>query len=330
MGSTLARMFPPKFLPARDIPDLSGKIIVVTGGNAGIGYETVKQLVMKDAKVYMAGRSPDKAAAALKRLEEETNKTAIFLQLDLADLHSVRKAAETFLAQESKLDILFNNAGVMACPLADLTAQNYDLQFGTNVIGHFFFTELLIPVLTKSYEETKVPARVINTSSVGHLFAPGKGMEVASLQGGPERDAWVKKAGSIAGPWKLYGQSKMGNVFISNYFATTYSGVLVSCALHPGGIKTDLYKHTPGWQRLLTVFLFPAPCAPKFDGAYTQLWGATVAKPAQMNGEWLVPFGKVGAADKRSADTKIQEEVVAYIKEQIAGFERVREREVPK
>ncbi|KAJ7921419.1 NAD-P-binding protein [Mycena leptocephala] len=316
MGSILARISPPSFRPERDMPDLSGKIILVTGGNTGIGYETVKQLLLKNAKVYLAARSPEKASAAIKRLEEETKKSAIFIQLDLADLPSVRKAAETFLAQESRLDILFNNGGVMISPPEQLTAQNHDLQFGTNVIGHFFLTELLLPALTKSYEETKIPARIINTSSSGHTFAPGDGMDFVSLKGGPERDAWVKKKGSFLGPWALYGESKMGNVLVSNYYAKTHSDVLVSCSLHPGGIKTELQRHGAGWMQLLTnASLYPAPM-----GAYTQLWGATIATPAQITGQYLVPWGKVGKADKRSSNQKLEDEVIAYIREQIKDF----------
>ncbi|KAJ6476546.1 NAD-P-binding protein, partial [Mycena vitilis] len=274
----------------------------------GIGYETVKQLLMKNAKVYLAARSPDKAAAAIKRLEGETKKTAIFLQLDLADLLSVRKAAETFLAQESRLDILFNNGGVMISPPEMLTAQNHDLQFGTNVIGHFFFTELLLPALTKSYEETQVPARVINTSSSGHSFAPGIGMEFESLKGGPERDA------------ALYGESKIGNLFVSNYFAKTHKDVLVSCGLHPGGIRTELQRHGATWMQFLTnALLYPAPM-----GALTQLWGATstfrVNSILTQCTQYLVPWGKVGKADKRVSNQKLEDEVIAYVKEQVKGF----------
>ncbi|KAJ7809844.1 NAD-P-binding protein [Mycena olivaceomarginata] len=316
MGAVLARIFPPSFRPERDIPDLSGKIVLVTGGNTGIGYETVKQLLLKNAKVYLAARSVDKAAAAIKRLEGETKKSAVFLQLDLADLPSVRRAAESFLAQEARLDILFNNGGVMISPPDQLTAQNHDLQFGTNVIGHFFLTELLLPALAKSHEETKVPARIINVSSSGHTFAPGNGMDFVSLKAGPERDAWVKKKGSFMAPWALYGESKIGNIFISNYFAKTHADVLVSCALHPGGIRTELQRHAAGWQQVLSNYLlFPAPM-----GAYTQLWGATVATPAQITAQYLIPWGKVGKADKRTKDTKLEGEVIAYIRAQLEGF----------
>ncbi|KAJ7351283.1 NAD-P-binding protein [Mycena albidolilacea] len=316
MGAILARISPPKFRPERDVPDLSGKIIIVTGGNTGIGYETVKQLLLKNAKVYLAARSPEKAAAAIKRLEQETKKSAIFLQLDLADLPSVRKATETFLSQESRLDILFNNGGVMISPPDLLTAQNHDLQFGTNVIGHFFLTELLLPALTQSYQETQVPARILHTSSAGHAFAPGNGIDFVSLKGGPERDAWVKKKGSITSRGMLYGESKLGNILISNYFAKTHSDVLVSCSLHPGSINTELTRHAANWlQAIANPFFYPAPM-----GAYTQLWGATVATPAQITGQYLVPWGKVAKADKRASNTKLEEEVVAYIKDQIKDF----------
>ncbi|KAJ6529842.1 NAD(P)-binding protein [Mycena capillaripes] len=316
MGVVLARLFPPSFLPQRDMPDLSGQVIIVTGGNTGIGYETVKQLLLKNAKVYLGARSPEKAAAAIKRLEDETKNAAIFLHLDLADLRSVRKAADTFLAQESRLDILFNNGGVMISPPDQLTAQCYDLQFGTNVIGHFFLTEMLLPALKKSYEDTNVPARIVNTSSQVHNSAYGNGIEFVSLKGGPERDAWVKLKGNIMVRFPLYGQSKMGNIFISNYFAKQHSDVLVSCAVHPGAIKSNLQRHVPGWLEFYgNIWLYPTAL-----GAYAQLWGATIATPAQITGQYLIPWGKVGTPDKRTTNMKLEEELVSYLKEQIKGF----------
>ncbi|KAF8191927.1 hypothetical protein K438DRAFT_1590635 [Mycena galopus ATCC 62051] len=291
-------MSPSSFVPERDIPDLFGKIVIVTGGNTGIGYHTVEQLLLKNAKVYLAARSHERAAAAIEKLEKETKKKAIFLQLDLSDLSGVRKAAEKFLAQESRLDILINNGGVMISPPEMLTAQGHDLQFGTNCIGHFFFTELLLPALIQSHEETNIRARIINVSSVAHSFAPGNGIEFVTLKGGPERDAWVKKAGSMKGPWGLYGESKLGNIFIANYWAREHAAVLVSCSLHPGRISS-------GVRRM---------------GAYTQLWGATVASPEEITGKYLVPWAKVGNADARAGDWKLEEKVIAYIKEQIKGF----------
>ncbi|KAJ7494226.1 NAD(P)-binding protein [Mycena galericulata] len=256
------------------------KIVLVTGGNVGIGYYTVKELLLKNAKVYLAARSAQKGAAAIQQLETETSKKAIFLQLDLSDLASVRRTATTFLEQESRLDILFNNAGVMACPTGLLTAQNHDLQFGTNVIGHYFLTELLLPALALSYETNKVPARIINTSSSGHKDA-STGIDFVSLKSGPARDAWLKKFSGTAATWRLYGESKLGNIIVSNYFARTHADILVSCALHPGSVRIDLQKHLSGWmQRMLDLGLPAAPI-----GAYTQLWAGTTAPPKQITGQ---------------------------------------------
>ncbi|KAJ7339066.1 NAD(P)-binding protein [Mycena albidolilacea] len=317
MASIAAYLFPPRFLPERDMPDLSGKIALVTGGNTGIGYHTVKQLLLKNAKVYLAARSPDKAAAAIKRLEEETKgKKAIFLKLDLADLSSVRKATEGFLALESRLDLLFNNGGVMISPPEMLTAQGHDLQFGTNCIGHFFFTELLLPVLLKTHAETGTRARIMHTSSIGHQFAPGRGFELVSLKGGPERDAWVKKAGTTMGPWRLYGESKLGNILVANYFARAHGDKIVSFSLHPGGIKTELGRHGGTLLQVAgNLFAYPAPM-----GAHTQLWGATIPEEDEVQGKYLVPWGKIGKVDPRASDRAQEDEVIAYVREQIQGF----------
>ncbi|KAJ7867678.1 NAD(P)-binding protein [Mycena olivaceomarginata] len=312
MAALYASLFPPSFLPERDMPDLSGKIAFVTGGNTGIGYHTVRQLLLKNATVYLAARSQEKAADAIRRLEEETAKQALFIELDLADLPSVRRAAEAFLAQEARLDLLFNNGGVMTCPPEMITAQNHDLQFGTNVIGHFFLTELLLPALTASHRQTNVRARILNTSSIGHRMALGNGIQFESLKGGPERDAWH----ILTGRRRLYGASKMANIFVSNYFARTYADVLASCAVHPGGIKTELSRHGSSFRKAAgNLYLFPAPM-----GAYTQLWGATIVSPEEINGKFLVPWGKIGSADERASNRELEDEVIAYIREQIKDF----------
>ncbi|KAJ7255763.1 hypothetical protein C8J57DRAFT_1345567 [Mycena rebaudengoi] len=290
-------LLPPasKFIPERDIPDLLGKVVLVTGGNTGIGYHTVKQLLLKNAKVYLAARSAEKGAEAIRRLEEETKKTAIFIQLDLADLRSVRKAADAFLAQESHLDILFNNGGVMISPTEQLTAQKYDLRTNTILFR--------IPALAASQKATNVPARP-------------ETIDFVSLRGGPARDALIKKWGSFRAPWRLYGESKLGNIIISNHLTKAHADILVSCALHPGGIRTELQRHAAGWlQQLSQLLLYPAPM-----GAYTQLWAGTTAFPTQINGKMRAAAFNPATAAPSAANTKLEEDVIAYLKEQVDGY----------
>ncbi|KAF7303495.1 Short-chain dehydrogenase/reductase family protein [Mycena indigotica] len=316
MGAVLTRISPPSFKPERDIPDQTGKVIIVTGGNTGIGYETVKQLLLKNATVYLAARSAEKAAAAIARLKTETNgREAVFLELDLADLPSVKKSAQTFLAREEKLHVLINNAGVMNCPTDMLTNQGYDMQFGTNVIGHYLFTTLLLPALRKAATDT-VPARAIHVSSAGHMLAPGRGIEFASITGSKERDRWVKAKGGFLAPWWLYGQSKLGNIYLANYFAKTYPDVLVSCSLHPGVIRSELQRHSAGWMQVIGNGIFyPTPL-----GALTQLWGATIATPAQVTGQYLVPWGRVATPDKRARDVKMEDEMIVFVKDAVKEY----------
>ncbi|KAJ7348842.1 NAD(P)-binding protein [Mycena albidolilacea] len=305
----------PKFEPIRDILDLSGKIILVTGGNSGIGYETVKMMLRKNARVYLAARSPSKGNEAIAQLETETGKRAEFLELDLADLKSVRKAADTFLAKESKLDIMFNNGGVMTPPVDQLTAQGYDLQFGTNVLGHFFLTELLLPALTASHAHSSVPARIINISSSAYSVSPKRDIFFDAIKGGPARDALVKKWGNTIAPWNLYGASKAGNILLSNHYAKNHSDVLVSCALHPGYIQSGLQRNSMLLKCVASIVFSPANV-----GAYTQLWAGTTASAEEINGKFFVPVGVPKTPGGAPSDTELEAEVVAYMKEAVKEF----------
>lgn len=135
----------PHFDPQRDIADLTGKVFLVTGA-AGIGGETARVLLSKNATVYVAGRNRAKSESAIEAIKKSTGKQSChFLQVDLADLKSVKAGAETFLAQADRLDVLILNAGVMACPPAMRTEQGYDMQFGTNVLGHHYLLSCVRP-----------------------------------------------------------------------------------------------------------------------------------------------------------------------------------------
>ncbi|KAI0961006.1 hypothetical protein AcV7_000228 [Taiwanofungus camphoratus] len=255
----LRQSFPPKSKFSTDqIPDLAERVIIVTGGNVGIGKETVKALLEHNAKVYMASRNKEKAEAAIKELKIATGKEAIFLELDLSNLLSVMKAAEEFMGKEQELHVLFNNAGVMTPPRELVTADGYDLQFGTNVIGHFLFTELLMPALIAGKDTSPDKhARVITTSSAGAY--PG------SLHWDTFKDDPARRKMTT---YSLYYQSKFANVVVARQVAKRYADKgIVSLSCNPGQIYTELWRYTPNMLlRLVRLVLYPAPM-----GALTQL-----------------------------------------------------------
>ncbi|GAA5852850.1 hypothetical protein JCM8547_004706 [Rhodosporidiobolus lusitaniae] len=153
----------------RNMPDQSGKVVIVTGANTGVGFEMAKYLVLKNAASTPAAKGE-----------------AIWLKLDLADLDSVKEAAEEFKAKEKRLDLLFNNAGVMIPPVDQPTKQGSDLQWGINVVRHYLFSILLLPSLRASFTATGTPPRIVDTSSSGNIFAPGPtGFIPDSTRAGP-------------------------------------------------------------------------------------------------------------------------------------------------
>ncbi|OCH84430.1 NAD(P)-binding protein [Obba rivulosa] len=295
----------PQFSP-NHIPDLTGRVVIVTGGNTGIGKETIKALLEHNAKVYMASRSKDKADVAIQELKEETGKEAIFLQLDLGNLAAIKKAADEFLSKERELHVLFNNAGVMLPPLDWLTDDGYDMQFGTNVLGHWYFTELLMPALLAGKESSPDGhARVITTSSsAAYMYT----VNWELFRDGPAR----KKMSSQ----ELYAHSKFLNVVVAREVAKRYGDKgIISLSCNPGNLKTDLQRHIPTFaRRIMHSMLYPAHM-----GALTQLWGGLMPEPAQHNGEFLIPWARFGKCRAEAYDDATGERLWNYLQEQVKG-----------
>ncbi|KAG8739317.1 hypothetical protein FRC12_016364 [Ceratobasidium sp. 428] len=317
MGNQLSQVFPPKPLfTVEQIPDLTGQVIIVTGGNAGVGRETCKALLNKNAKVYLAARSKTKADEAIDWLRQETGgKEPIFLELDLASLNSIRKSAEEFKSKEQELHVLFNNAGVMAPPVEQKTADGYDLQFGTNVLGHYFFTTLLLPTLIHTARNSSLAhghTRVINTSSSAVYLGPRGSIVWETLATGTEGDAACKQLGTS----RLYNQSKRGNVLFSNELARRYKDQgIISVSLNPGNLKTELQRHLSGLAAwVLDFILYPASY-----GALTQLWAGTTPDGIQLNGKFLVPWARVGDPGDFANDEKLAEKLWIWLEEQVKG-----------
>ncbi|KAH7927978.1 NAD(P)-binding protein [Leucogyrophana mollusca] len=301
----LRELFPPATqFTVDDIPDMSGKVVLVTGASAGIGKETARVLLTKNAKVWVAARDQSKGEATLRELKERTGKEAYLLKLNLANLKSVKEAAAEFLSKETRLDVLFNNAGVATPPNDLLTDDGYDLQFGTNVLGHFYITKLLTPLLLATGKSSPDGiARVVNTSSNAHWFS---GLHFDTFKDGPARR---KMSG-----WTLYGQSKTGNIVFSAELARRLGDQgLVSTSLNPGGIKSELQRHSGIFaQMLASIFLYDVSF-----GALTQLYAGTTSDGATLNGKYLVPWARIGDPREDTQDPQLGKELWTWLEEQV-------------
>ncbi|KAI0724954.1 NAD(P)-binding protein [Fomitopsis betulina] len=288
------------------IPDLSGQVFIVTGGNAGIGKETIRVLLQHDAKVYLAARSRERAETAIEDLKKQTGKEAIFLELDLTSFQSIRSAAEGFLSKESALHVLINNAGVMLCPVEWVTADGYDLQFMTNVLGPFLFTKLLMPAILAGAEtHPDHHSRIIEiSSSASHLCSD---IKLDTFKDGPERRR--------LSPIEHYSQSKLANFVIARQYAKRYAdrGV-VSIALNPGNIDTDLLKNFPRiTHRLMRAIMLH----PIQYGGLTQLYASTMPEAIHHNGGFLIPWARVGSARPEAYDDALGERLYAWLENEV-------------
>jgi dehydrogenase/reductase SDR family protein 13 len=232
--------------------DLSGKNVLVTGANTGIGRVTALELARRGAKVVLACRSEEKTRPVLAEIAAAGGK-AEFLALDLADLASVRAAATAYVEREEPLAILVNNAGV-AGPRG-LTKDGFELTFGTNHVGPYLFTRLVLPALERAPE-----ARVVNVSSQGHYRAPGIDWD-AVRQPTKSRTAFDE-----------YCVSKLANVLFSNELARRVgSGKITTYSLHPGAVASDVWREVPwGVRHVIKLFMLSNE-----DGAKTTLYCAT-------------------------------------------------------
>ena len=259
--------------------DLWGQRILITGGSAGLGAETARALAAHGANLVIAVRELAKGERAAEpiRAGAPPNASVELIELDLASLASVRACADKLLAEGKPLDVLIANAGVMACPQGT-TAEGFETQFGTNHLGHFVFVNRLVPLAVAG-----VPSRIVTLSSSGHRMS-----DVDLEDPGFERTPYD--------PWVAYGRSKTANVL----FAVALDRRLRergvrACAVHPGGIQTELGRHlTPEtWQLLMQRYPMREP--PRFksvpQGAATSVWAAVVANAEDVGGRYCEDCG---------------------------------------
>lgn len=286
--SVWTQFFPPKpKFTDKDVPaDLQGKVYVVTGANSGMGKGVAGILYAKHAKVYVACRSAEKATKAIADIKKTAPKSKgelVFLSVDFADLTKVKAAAQSFLAQESKLHVLFNNAGVMVGP-ADpplKTVQGYELALGVNCVGTFLFTELLTPTLIATAKsEPADTVRVVWLSSFGlGQYAPeDRGIDMDNL------DYHVPKPHV-----DRYGISKCGDWLLAVEYARRHKADgIVSVPINPGNVRTELARD----QTLALKIIAHAVVYPIINGVYTQLFAAFSPDVTIEKADWTKDWGK--------------------------------------
>lgn len=278
-----------------DIPDQSGRIAVVTGANGGLGLETARALAAKGALVVMAARNLDKAEVARRMIIEGNASASLDIRaLDLASLASVREFAEGVVRDHDRIDLLINNAGVMATPRTE-TADGFELQFGTNHLGHFALTAQLMPSLLRA-----PAARVVTVTSTGRHFRTRLDPDDPHLMDDYD-------------PWKAYGRAKMANLHFAvelNRRLAAAGALATSLVAHPGYVNTDLQAQSAragsgASQRFFATTVRWVGMSPR-AGALPQLRAAT--DPQARGGELYTPrWVNVGPPVRRPITSRSQD-----------------------
>lgn len=301
---TWRESFPPKpQFTEKDISDQYGRVFIITGGSSGCGYETAKAIYNLNGRVYIASRSSDNAHEAIERIKSEPaaehpvvkrgKGELFFLKLDLNDLSSIKESADKFLSRESRLDVIWHNAGVGGVPQGSVTAQGFETHLGVNALGPFLFQHYLTPICIQTASRPDIhqnATRVIWVTSSGHRGAPK-----------PDGINWddmnMHSVGGLKAMWK-YGQSKAMNVMFAHEFARRYGPRrLISLSLHPGSLKTQFQRHQPGIFKAITSPLL----YDQHFGGLTELFAGftgdvdtSMMEAGGRNGSYIEPWGRWG------------------------------------
>ncbi len=280
---------------AADVPDQSGRVAIVTGANSGLGYDTAAVLAEKGAQVVLAVRNLDKGNEAADRIKKSSPNAVVSTQeLDLTSLDNVRKAADELRAAHPRIDLLINNAGVMYVPTRETTNDGFEMQFGTNHLGHFALTgQLLDNILPVE------GSRVVTISSVGHRILARIHFEDPHLE---------RKYNRV----EAYGQSKLANLLFTYELQRRLKAngsPTVALAAHPGFSDTELMRYLPSF---IPDFLWRMATQPAEKGALPTLRAAT--DPGAQGGQYYGPDGigevkgnpKVVASSAQSHNEDIQ------------------------
>ncbi|KAI0457545.1 hypothetical protein F5B21DRAFT_501275 [Xylaria acuta] len=289
----------PNFLE-KHIPDLHGKVFIVTGGTGGIGLELAKILYHANAsRVYLLGRSEEAGETTKLSITSSApppevnpritcgNDAIQFIRLDLSDLSSVKEAAQSFLRRETRLDVIWHNAAIMLAPEGSKSKQGHELTFATNVLGPFLLQHFLTPILVQTATQSDASRESVRScwASSGDSVAP------------PGEDGIVWDDWALDGPdytgfngrTRRYMQSKAANAILATQMALRHPE-FTSCGFNPGAIKTDIARHAPG---ILASFHNLTAASPRY-GALTEVYAGFAKDVADANGCFVAPYGHIG------------------------------------
>jgi len=341
----------PKYDPEKDIPDLSGKVIVVTGGmyslhlnevisslvlskltviflhseypidqpigTAGLGAQTVILLAAHNpSQIIFTGRSTTSAETLITTLKASRPSVSIqFIPIDLASLISVQAGTKQILTFTPRLDILICNAGVMALP-PGLTKDGYEIQFGTNHLGHALLIKLLLPTMLATAKLPDADVRVVSLTSEGNQGHPIGGIVFKDLK--------TVQNFHILGPWQRYGQSKLANILYAAELVRRYpdSGILFT-SVHPGVFNTGLVQSLGVVNKAL---VWAGRLGQVGDekregrGAWNTCWAATARREGVRNGEFYFPVGRVGRKVRENMNERLAAELWEWTQKELENW----------
>ncbi|RBR20884.1 uncharacterized protein FIESC28_05036 [Fusarium coffeatum] len=301
------------FDPARDIPDLTGKSILVTGGNTGLGAATIRLIAPHNPSVIYLSARPATIAQAEELVssikETKPDVSIVILPLDLASFASIKNFASEFLKEATQLDLLFLNAGISSTA-PSLTQDGYESQFGVNYLGHALLTQLLMPKLLETARSGR-EVRIMSTSSMAAtLDPPPTGLALDEM----------KKSDPLASPYQRYAHSKIANILFARKLSQVYPSIQ-SVSFDPGQVWTDLFRKSTSMSPWMIKFLVtPFMYITSVDverGALNGLWVAFAE--GVKNGAYYDPVGVLEEKKTFFTDQKLTDELWKWTEKELAA-----------
>ncbi|KAI5208260.1 oxidoreductase [Aureobasidium subglaciale] len=307
-----------RFNTLKDIPDLSGKVILITGGTSGVGAETIKQLaVHSPSKIFFTGRNAKAATSLIESMKLLNPHVQVrFIPCDLSDLSSVRQASNRIAAKASRIDLFFCNAGIMASS-AGLSKDGYEQQFATNHLGHALLIDLLMPVLQDTTSLPGSDVRIIITSSqaASTSLVPQHGINFHTLK---------TEQKMIAGRWRRYAQSKLANILYAKALNKQYP-CITTVSIHPGIGYTGLQSNFSFIDRFVMWATTIGKRSPVDQLAWNGLWAATAPKGVEkgqvQGGKYYEPVGIQPKPVGHQDNAALEDELWDWTQEQLEAWE---------